>query len=283
MPALPRLQGQRVLITGAGSGLGRALAHCFADAGWRVACSDLRLEAAQQTADDLAAAGGTALALALDVRSEEGFAAVVAAVETAWGGLDVLVNNAGVATAGTVADSPIEQWRFVLDINLLGCVRGARAVIPLMKAQRAGRIVNIASFAGIANPPALASYNVSKAAVISLSETLRSELFGDGIGVHVAAPSFFKTDLLNSGRGQIADAAHSAAPQMQRIVERLMDKASVSAADVARDIFDAVQHERFLVITHTDARKQALIKRYAPQMFFRMALKSTAAFLATRR
>ncbi|MDB5972693.1 MAG: NADP-dependent 3-hydroxy acid dehydrogenase YdfG [Hydrocarboniphaga sp.] len=282
MPALPKLKGQRVLITGAGSGLGRALAQGFAAAGWRVACSDVRLDAAQQTASDLAAGGASSLALALDVRSEAGFADVVAEVQKAWGGIDVLVNNAGVATAGTVADSPIEQWRFVLDINLLGCVRGARAVIPLMKAQGAGRIVNVASFAGIANPPALASYNVSKAAVISLSETLRSELAGDGIGVSVAAPSFFKTDLLNSGRGEIADAAHSTAPQMQRIVERLMDKASVSAADVAGDIFDAVQNERFLVITHAEARKQALIKRYAPEMFFRMALKSTAAFLAKR-
>jgi NAD(P)-dependent dehydrogenase (short-subunit alcohol dehydrogenase family) len=154
----------------------------------------------------------------------------------------------------------------------------------VMKAQRAGRIVNIATIAGNVNPPAQASYNASKAAVISLSETLRSELAGDGIGVHVAAPSFFKTDLLkNSSRGELAAAAaHSAAPQMGRIVERLMDKASVSAADVAGDIFDAVQSDRFLVITHADARRQALIKRYAPQLFFSMALKSTAAFLAKR-
>jgi NAD(P)-dependent dehydrogenase (short-subunit alcohol dehydrogenase family) len=281
--ALPKLKDQRVLITGAGSGLGRALAEQFASAGWKVACSDVRLEAAQKTASDLAARGVTALAIELDVRSEEGFADVVEQVKNAWGGIDVLVNNAGVATAGMVVDSPMEQWRFVLDINLLGCVRGSRAVIPLMKAQRAGHIVNIASFAGIANPPALASYNVSKAAVISLSETLRSELHGDGIGISVAAPSFFKTDLLKSGRGEIADNAHSTAPQMERIVERLMDKASVGAADVARDIFDAVQNDRFLVITHADARKQALIKRYAPELFFKMALKSTAAFLAKRR
>lgn len=283
MAALSPLRGRRVLITGAGSGLGRALAQRYADAGWSVACTDVRIDAAQQTAADLAARGVTTLALALDVRSEDGFAAVVSDVQQAWGGIDVLINNAGVATGGTVADAPLEQWRFVLDINLLGCVRGARAVIPLMQAQRAGRIVNIASFAGIANPPALASYNVSKAAVISLSETLRSELAGDGIGVHVAAPSFFKTDLLNSGRGELSDAVHSSAPQMNRIVERLMDKARVGAADVAGDIYDAVQSGRFLVITHADARRQALIKRLAPETFFKLALKSTAAFLAKRK
>ena len=119
--------------------------------------------------------------------------------------------------------------------------------------------------------------------MLSLSETLRSELFGDGIGVTVAAPSFFKTDLLNSGRGEIADESHSTAPQMQRIVERLMDKASVSAADVARDIFDAVVGDRFLVITHAESRRLAKIKRFAPEFFFRQALKSTAAFLVKRK
>jgi NAD(P)-dependent dehydrogenase (short-subunit alcohol dehydrogenase family) len=279
MYTLPKLKGERVLITGAGSGLGRALAVCFADAGWRVACTDVRQEAAQQTVAELAARGGIAMARALDVRDEHDFAAAVADVQLAWGGIDVLINNAGVATAGTVIDSPIEQWRFVIDINLLGCVRGARAVIPLMKTQGAGRIVNIASFAGIANPPALASYNVSKAGVISLSETLRSELAGDGIGVSVATPSFFKTDLLNSGRGEIPETTHSTAPQMEHIVARLMDKASVTAANVANDILDAVKQDRFLVITHADARHQALVKRMSPELFFRMALKSTAAFL----
>ena len=114
-----------------------------------------------------------ALALPCDVTSEESVAAAAKRLQQDWGGVDVLVNNAGVATAGTVLDSPLEQWRWVLDINLLGCVRGARAVIPMLTAQRSGHIVNIASFAGIANPPAMASYNAAKAAVISLSETLR--------------------------------------------------------------------------------------------------------------
>lgn len=275
------LAGQRVLITGAGSGLGRALALQFAGAGARVACTDLNLDSAQQTAALLAARGAPAsLALELDVRSEAGFADVVAAVQQAWGGVDVLVNNAGVATAGTVAESPLDQWHFIIDINLLGCVRGARAVIPLMQQQRAGHIVNIASFAGIANPPALASYNATKAAVISLSETLRFEMAPHGVGVSVACPSFFQTALMETSRAAAPVAGADVAPQMSRIVARLMQKATVSADEVAADIVDAVRRPRFLVITHADARQRYHLKRLLPERYFRMARKATEAFLA---
>ncbi|MGQ0621070.1 MAG: SDR family oxidoreductase [Panacagrimonas sp.] len=272
------LNDARVLITGAGSGLGRACALAFAERGARIAVSDLRLDAAQQTLDLLKAKKTTGLALALDVTSEDSVNDAVASLQRQWGGIDVLVNNAGVATAGTVADSPLKQWQWVLDINLLGCVRGSRAVIPLMQAQKSGHIVNIASFAGIANPPAMASYNAAKAAVISLSETLRFELYPD-IGVSVACPSFFKTDLLNSGRGQLAESEHASAPQMMKIVERMMDKATVSAADVAADIVDAVLTQRFMVMTHSDARSRTRLKRLSPELYFRIAQKMMAPFL----
>lgn len=272
------LQGARVLITGAGSGLGRACALAFAARGARIAVSDLRIETARQTVELLHAQQATALALSLDVCSEESFAGAVEQVRAAWGGVDVLVNNAGVATAGTVAESPLKQWQWVLDINLLGCVRGARAVIGPMQAQGSGHVVNVASFAGIANPPAMGSYNAAKAAVISLSETLRFELFPH-IGVSVACPSFFKTDLLNSGRGQIGESEHSSAPQMTRIVARLMERASVSADDVARDIVDAVQSNRFMVMTHADARSRTRLKRLSPELYFRLAQKAVAPFL----
>ncbi|WP_420464979.1 SDR family NAD(P)-dependent oxidoreductase [Panacagrimonas sp.] len=273
------LKDKRVLITGAGSGLGRACALEFAARGARVAASDNRLEAAEQTARTVAQRGPAGIALTLDVTSEDDFAAAVAAMQRAWGGVDVLVNNAGVATAGTVADSPIKQWQWVLDINLLGCVRGARAAIPAMQAQKSGHIVNIASFAGIANPPAVASYNAAKAAVISLSETLRFELYPD-IGVSVACPSFFKTDLLETSRsGQLSEAEQASSPQVVRIMDRLMAKASVTAEDVARDVVDSVQSGRFLVMSHPDARSRTRLKRLSPELYFRFAQKATAAFL----
>ena len=271
---------KRVFITGAGSGLGKALALRFAREGWRVAATDRKLETVEHTLKEVQAAGGSGFAMVCDVTSEESFAAVAARLNSEWGGLDVVVNNAGVATAGTVLDSPIKQWQWVLDINLLGCVRGSRAVIPMMTAQGSGHIVNIASFAGIANPPAMASYNAAKAAVISLSESLRFEVEPQGVNVSVVCPSFFKTNLLATSRsGGGVESAANTAPQMEKIVQKLMEKSTITADGVAEAIFNAVRDQRFLVLAHADDRKRALIKRLSPELYFRMALKATAKFM----
>lgn len=215
----------------------------------------------------------------LDVTSETDFDHVVSRVREEFGGIDVLINNAGIASAGTVEDTPIEQWQFLFDINFYGCVCGARAVIPVMRKQGGGHIVNIASFAGIANPPALASYNTAKAAVISLSETLRLELDRDHIGVTVACPSFFQTNLLKTSRAIAGADAQDVAPQMEKITGHLMKSSKVTADDVAADIFDAVQRNRFLTLTHPDAKQRYHIKRLAPELFFKAARKATANFL----
>jgi len=239
----------------------------------------VRGEPAKDTKRAIESAGGKAMFEVLDVASETEFDQVVGRVRDELGGIDVLINNAGVATAGTVEDSPLDQWQFVFNINFFGCVRGARAVIPVMKAQGGGHIVNIASFAGIANPPALASYNAAKAAVISLSETLRLELDGDHIGVTVACPSFFKTNLLETSRELAGPDAETAAPQMEKITDHRMSSAKITADDVAADIFDAVQRNRFLAITHPDAKQRYHLKRLAPELFFKAARKATAGFL----
>ena len=267
----------RVVITGAGSGLGRALARAFAAQGAKIAITDRDLDAAAATLQAVEAAGGGGFVQPLDVTREADFAALAQRLAADWGGLDVLINNAGVATAGTVADAGLAQWQQVLDINLLGCVRGVQALAPMMVAQGRGHIVNVASFAGIANPPGMASYNAAKAAVISLSETLRFEMAPRGVGVTVACPSFFKTRLLETSREQAVDGLPSS--PMEGIVGRLMDKATVTADDVARDIVDAVARRRFMVITHADARRLHQFKRLSPSRYFKLARKATAGFL----
>ena len=277
-----KTQSKRILITGAGSGLGKSLAELFARNGWRVAVADINPAGAESTVAEITKAGGHALALTIDVTSDESWTQTISHLQREWGGLDVLVNNAGVASAGTVENSPLEQWQWIININLLGCVRGSRAVIPLLKAQQGGHIVNIASFAGIANPPAMASYNATKSAVISLSETLRFELFQDHIGVSVACPSFFKTALMKTSGEQAPAGSNSTAPQMERIVSKLMDTASITAEDVAADIYDAVIKNRFLVITHPDAKQRYHLKRIAPELYFKIAQRMTVKFLQRR-
>lgn len=279
-PVAPGGQARkRVFITGAGSGLGKALALRFAADGWQVAVTDVDLAAATQTLAEVIKAGGSGFADTCNVTSEESFAAIAMRLQREWNGVDVLVNNAGVATKGTVAESTLEQWQWVLNINLLGCVRGARAIIPLLTAQRSGHIVNIASFAGIANPPAMASYNAAKAAVISLSETLRHELEPHGVGVSVVCPSFFKTNLIATSRQASPEQGNEPSPQMDRIVQRLMEKASITADSVAADIFDAVRERRFLVLVNADDKRQVLLKRVSPEFYYRMVQKATAKFM----
>lgn len=279
-PAAPGQQARkRVFITGAGSGLGKAVALRFAREGWQVAVTDVDLAAATQTLAEVIAAGGSGFADVCNVTSEESFAAIAARLKREWNGVDVLVNNAGVATKGTVAESSIEQWQWVLNINLLGCVRGARAIVPLLTEQGSGHVVNIASFAGIANPPAMASYNAAKAAVISLSETLRHEMEPHGVGVSAVCPSFFKTNLIATSRQASPEQGDEPAPQMDRIVQRLMDKSAVTADSVAGDIFEAVRDKRFLVLVNADDKRQVLLKRVSPEFYFRMVQKATAKFM----
>jgi short-subunit dehydrogenase len=145
----------------------------------------------------------------------------------------------------------------------------------MLLAQKAGHVVNIASFAGIASPPNMASYNVSKAGVISLSESLRAETLDEGVDVSVACPSFFKTNLVESFDNP-ADA------WMKKFTEVVMDRSRVSAEDVAEDIFRAVHEGRFMLITHDDARMQWRVKRAAPELFYKMVrdkLKQRMAML----
>lgn len=258
----------RILITGSGSGLGRALALHYARNGVRIACTDRDAASAAETLRMVEERGGSGLAMALDVTREEDFVAARQRIETEWEGLDLLVNNAGVATAGAIDEAPLSDWHWVLDINLLGVVRGCKVFAPLLKQQRSGHVVNIASFAGIANPPAMASYNVAKAGVVSLSETLLHELAPHGVGVTVVCPAFFPTNLMNHAR--------VTQPETVGMVHKFMKKSGVTAEGVAAQIAGAVRSRQFLLLTHKDTRTQALVKRLAPQTFYRMMQKTTA-------
>jgi NAD(P)-dependent dehydrogenase (short-subunit alcohol dehydrogenase family) len=247
----------RVLVTGGASGLGAALAQRYAARGDRVLSADLSHPPAELSERQSAMAqrrcDKSVVRRRLDVTSEDDWVAARDWVDSEWGGLDLLVNNAGVAGGGRVELTSIEDWQWILDVNLLGVVRGVRAFTPMLKAQGSGWIVNTASLAGLVHPPGMGSYNAVKAAVVAFSETVGHELAPYGVGCSAVCPSYFRTNLMDSMRGQDADlAAH---------VAQLVDRSPITADDIAAVVVDAVDRREELIVPDEPARVAWTLKR----------------------
>lgn len=245
---------RRIFITGGASGLGLALAHRYAQAGWRVAIGDVN---DARLADAAAALRAPAvIALRCDVTSEADLAAAARRLVDEWGGVDVVVNNAGVAIGGALVDVPLDDWRWIVDVNLLGVVRGCKAFTPVLRAQGGGKLVNVASMAGLVHPPYMSAYNATKAAVVAVSETLRVELADDGIDVHVVCPSFFRTNLHESLR--------AGDPETAKTTHRLLTRAKHGADEIAARVYKGVERGDFHVLPHGDAAAAWVVKRLVP-------------------
>jgi len=258
-------QAPAVLLTGAGSGLGAAMARRFARAGYRVAVTDINPDRARMVSEELAATGAVTLHFALDVTNDPSWQQLYDSLQEHWGSINVLVNNAGVAASGLCEETTMENWQWVIDIDLMGVVRGCHRFLPQLRGEgAAGRpayIINIASFAGFSAMPGLSAYGTAKAGVIALSEHLLTELDGSGVGVSVVCPSFVATNLLDSLRTTGAEA--------RKTVERWMKHSPVTAADVAETVFCAMQKRQFLVLTHPKTRRALLFKRFWPGRYYR--------------
>ncbi len=194
------LDGKNVVITGAASGLGRSLALALAGKGCRIGAADIDIEGAESTLEMVTARGGSGETFGLDVSSKQHVEAMAEHFFREWGRVDLLVNNAGVMVVGPTGQVGLEDWEWVIAANFWGTVYGCHSFVPRMKGQRGGHVLNVASSAGIVNLPEMAPYNTSKAAVISLSETLRAELAPFDIGVTVLCPMIFDTGLLKRTR-----------------------------------------------------------------------------------
>jgi NAD(P)-dependent dehydrogenase (short-subunit alcohol dehydrogenase family) len=268
------VNNRRVFVTGGASGLGRAIAERFARAGSRVAIGDVNDARGEEALSALRRLAPDALYLRCDVRKEEDLVAAARALDSAWGGVDVVVNNAGVAAAGPIEQVPIEDWQWILDINLLGAVRGCRVFTPGFKRQGHGHFVNVASMAGLLDVPLMSSYNASKAALVSLSETLQNELAPFGIGVTLVCPSFFQTNLGESLR--------TASPELRTTMAKLLSRSKLTAEDIADATFDAVSTGRFYLLPHTEGRVAFLVKRALPRALYRKFFERQTAFLRKR-
>ncbi len=251
----------RAVVTGAGSGLGRALALDLAARGAEVVISDINSSSAEESAELCRKKGAQVEVIACDVTKRDAVFALVDETEKRLGGIDFIANNAGVAVGGTFEEISIEDWRWAVDINLWGVVYGCQAAVPKMKAQGHGYILNVASAAGLLSPPAMSAYNVTKAGVVALSEGLYAELKGLGISVSVLCPTFFKTNIVGNSRGATTQ------KDDDRIV-RWMERSKVQAPDVAKTSVDAVRDGKLYVQPMKDGRIAWRLKRTHPQRFY---------------
>src|SRR5690606_2481630 len=174
------------------------------------------------------------------------------------GGLDVMINNAGVAGAGSIMEVSLEDWRWILDINVMGVVHGSRAAIPHLQRNGTGLLINVASAAAFASAPGMVSYNASKAAVLSISETLVNELRPGGAQVSVVMPTFFRSSLLETLRGP--DSA-------REFAHKAMDRAEYEAPQLAQDLLTASADGDTYIVLPKQARTMWRMKRWMPLRF----------------
>lgn len=264
----------RVAITGAASGLGLALARHYAKQGWWVALADIQDEAGEQARAELGRPENEVFYQHVDVTRINDFQAWRKSIEQRWGGLDLLINNAGVATHGAVEDAPLEDWEWVLNINLMGVVRGCRTFIPLFRQQQQGQIVNIASMAGLVHSPEMGSYNASKAGVVAVSETLLGELAPSHVRVSVVCPGFFPTGL--------AKTARTTHPQVKQAIEKLFQTSRLNADDIAAIIAREAASGTFYILPHFNYRLAWWLKRYVPSAYLR-SMQSLGKQIAQRK
>ncbi|MGW5419925.1 SDR family oxidoreductase [Streptomyces sp. NPDC003943] len=260
-----RFGGQLVLVTGAASGIGRATAFAFAEAGARVIAVDRDAEGAARTAEMSRLIGAPAAwGETADVADEQAMEKLAAKVASEYGVVDVLVNNAGIGLTGSFFDTTSEEWKRVLDVNLWGVIHGCRAFGAQMAERgQGGHIVNTASAAAFQPSRALPAYSTSKAAVLMLSECLRAELAGQGIGVSAICPGIVNTGITSTARfAGVTDEAEE--KRRQKKASRLYGLRNYPPEKVADAILRAVLRNEAVVPVTPEARGAHVLSRLAP-------------------
>jgi NAD(P)-dependent dehydrogenase (short-subunit alcohol dehydrogenase family) len=259
------LRGKVAVVTGAASGIGRAMAERFGREGMRLVLADVEQGALDATAAELAADGVELTSIRVDVSSQADIEAMAAATFERFGTVHVVCNNAGVGSRGlTMHDLPTEDYEWVLGVNVWGVIHGIRAFLPHLRLQDEGHIVNTASVSGLYHLPRMGPYNASKAAVVALSETLFHELAAEGshVGVSVVCPSWVRTNISAAVRNipeRLAwDLTTEQAAEMAeyKAKRRAQQPEAMDAADVAGQVVDAIRAQRFYVITHPESLDQ---------------------------
>jgi NAD(P)-dependent dehydrogenase (short-subunit alcohol dehydrogenase family) len=260
-----RFPQKRVLITGANSGFGKAMALEFGRKGWRVAVTGRRPDAVQAAAEDVRNAGAAeVLEMIIDVSRSADFEAAARRVDEGWGGLDILVNNAGILDSAKLTEITLDQWRAIVDTNFWGVVYGCNAFLPVLMRQRSGHVLNMASSAGLFALPEMALYSVPKAAVIALSETMRAELAGYGIGVTVSCPAAFTSEILTKDQVDVNRSV------TLRSLQKDQQTGRHTAETVAAHAIRAMERGQLYDIAHPSMQALWFIKRLMPETIYRI-------------
>ena len=266
---ITNFKGKTAVLTGAASGFGLECARLGARLGMNLVLVDVQQEALDRVAtelhDEVKAAGAQVLVMQVDVSDAAQMESLAHRVQERFGAPHFVFNNAGVGAGGLIWENSLQDWQWVLGVNLMGVVHGVRCFTPMMLAAARqdpawqGHIVNTASMAGLLNPPNMGIYNVSKHAVVSLSETLYQDLalVTDQISASVLCPYFVPTGIHQSERNRPANLPAANASLSQRVGQSTLDKAvvsgKVSAAEVAQKVFDAMETNQFYIYSHPKA------------------------------
>jgi len=262
---MENFEGKTAVLTGAGSGFGLECARIGAQRGMNLVLVDVQQDALDAAAAEMRAAGAQVLAQRVDVSNAQQMEQLAAAVQARFGAPHFVFNNAGVGSGGLVWESTVADWEWVLGVNLWGVIHGVRLFTPMMLAAAAqdpswrGHIVNTASMAGLLNPPNMGVYNVSKHAVVSLTETLYQDLslVTEQVGASVLCPFFVATGINASERNRPEGLAAGQPTKSQLIGQAMTGKAvssgKVTAAEVAAKVFDAMATGQFYIYSHPKA------------------------------
>jgi len=257
--------GKTAVLTGAGSGFGLECARIGARLGMKLVLADVQQDALERAAAEMKAAGAEVLAQQVDVSDAAQMGHLARRVQERFGAPHFVFNNAGVGAGGLVWENTVQDWQWVLGVNLWGVIHGVRLFTPMMleAAQKdpsyRGHIVNTASMAGLLNPPNMGVYNASKHAVVSLSETLYQDLalVTEQVGASVLCPYFVPTGIHQSERNRPGELAMAKPTRSQLIGQAMSDKAvssgKVTAAEVAQKVFDAMAAGQFYIYSHPKA------------------------------
>ena len=262
---ITNFKGKTAVLTGAGSGFGLECARMGARLGMNLVLVDVQQDALDQASAEMQAAGAEVASFRLDVSSADQMQAMSQSVFERFGAPHFVFNNAGVGSGGLIWENSVKDWEWVLGVNLWGVIHGVRLFTPMMLEAAAtdpswqGHIVNTASMAGLLNPPNMGVYNVSKHAVVSLSETLYQDLclVSDQVGASVLCPYFVPTGISQSHRNRPAGLDAEKPTRSQLIGQAMTDKAvgsgKVTAAEVAQKVFDAMATDQFYIFSHPKA------------------------------